>query len=118
MPREVCMRTVLFMLAILLPAQSFADFTCNTQVRDVLVYADGSVNVRHSGRNDFTYICNLQTPRLGVGASTCAMWTSLLLNVKKNGGTAQFWYLGTGSCATLPTYVNSPAPHYVGDATP
>jgi hypothetical protein len=112
------MRTLLCILLVLIPSQSFAYYQCNVQVRDVLVYGDGSVNVRHTGRNDFTYVCNLQAVRLGVGVSTCAMWTSLLLNVKKNNSTAQFYFDGTGSCAALPTYTSAPAPLYIGDITP
>jgi hypothetical protein len=35
--------------------------------------------------------------------------------MKKNNGTARFYFDGTGSCATLPTYWRSPAPAYIGD---
>lgn len=99
----------------LLPLACLADFQCNVKLRDVLVYGDGSVNVRHTGLNDFTFICNLKTERLGVDTATCAMWTSMVLALKKNGNTAQFYYSGNGSCATLLTYANSPAPRYIGD---
>lgn len=99
----------------LLPLAALADFQCNVQVRNVLVYSDGSVNVYHTGRSDYTYICNLKTERLGVDTATCAIWTSMVLALKKNANTAQFYYAGSGSCATLPTYTFSPAPVYVGD---
>jgi len=102
----------------LLPLTCFADFQCNVQVRYVLVYADGSVNVFHTGRNDYTYICNLQEARLGVDTTTCAMWTAMVLALKKNANTAQFHYVGSGSCATLTTYSSSPAPLYIGDIIP
>jgi hypothetical protein len=99
----------------LLPLACLADFQCNAQVRNVLVYSDGSVNVYHTGRNDYTYICNLKEERLGVDTATCAIWTSMVLSLKKTANTAQFYYAGSGSCATLPTYTASPAPKYIGD---
>ena len=97
-----------------LPMSAFANFSCSAVPEIVLVYGDGSVNVFHSGRNDYTYVCNLASPRLGVDPVTCAMWTSLLLAAKKNNQAVQFYYPGTGSCATLPVYSNSPAPTYIG----
>ena len=99
----------------LLPLACLADFQCNVQVRHVLVYSDGSVNIFHTGRNDYTYICNLKDERLGIDTTTCALWTAMVLALKKNGNTAQFYYAGSGSCGTLPTYTSSPAPKYIGD---
>jgi|SRR5687767_6538293 hypothetical protein len=108
----------------LLPLACLADFQCNGTVRDVLVYGDGSVNVRHAGlirpnnTTFFTFVCNLKTEWRGVDTATCAMWTSMLLALKTNGNTAQFYYLGTGSCANLPEYDLAPAPRYIGNVTP
>lgn len=45
-------------------------FECKVNLQNVLVYRDGSVNVRHTGRSDFTYICNLNSPRQGVAITT------------------------------------------------
>lgn len=99
----------------LLPLTASAGFQCDVQVSNVLVYANGTVGVKHSGVNDFIFVCNLHTERYGVTTATCAMWTSLLLNVKENLGKAQFYYQHEGSCGALPFYDDSPAPWYIGD---
>jgi hypothetical protein len=103
---------------IVLPFHARAAFECNVTVKHVLVYADGSVNVLHSGRGDYTVICNMQTNNGNVSEGTCAMWTAMLQAIKKKNGTANFYYPGTGSCSTLPTYWNAPVPVYIGDVTP
>lgn len=100
----------------LLPLTSFASIQCDAKVSHVLVYADGTVGVKHSEVDDFVFICNLKTERLGVSTATCAMWTSLLLNVKENSGTAQFYYQqGTGTCRNLLPYDGALAPWYIGE---
>jgi hypothetical protein len=83
----------------------------------VLIYSNGSVNVKHAGRNDYTVICNLKTERLGVSVTTCAMWASTLFDSKKNNLKMQFYYnshANYDSCAELPIYAASPAPVYIG----
>jgi len=109
------LRISLFTLLLSISTLSEASYSCTIDVAQVLVYGNGTVNVFHQGRGDYTYICNLSTPRLGVSITTCAMWTSMLQNIKKAGGKALFKYSGTGSCATLPTSGNSPAPYFIGD---
>ena len=109
------MKKLLMSIALAsLPMSAFADFSCNAVPTNVLVYGDGSVNVFHAGRNDYTYVCNVSQPRLGVDPVTCAMWTAMLLSAKKDNRMLQFYYPGTGSCSTLPVYSNSPAPTYIG----
>jgi hypothetical protein len=110
-------------IAVIATATSFhahADFYCVVNVQAVLPYYEGSVNVLHSGRGDYTYICNLNSTRtsgLSVEPQTCAMWTALLLQAKRNNTPVTFWYSGSGSCATLATYSNSPVPVYIGPAS-
>jgi hypothetical protein len=111
-------RIVMSVFLVLLPLSAFADYQCNTTLSAVLVYADGNVNILHPVRNDYTYVCNLQTTRLGVDPATCAMWTALMLSAHKDHAPIQLYYPGTGSCATLPVYGNSPAPTYIGKYTP
>ena len=98
----------------LISFQSIATFSCNVDISRVLIYADGNVNVLHTGRGDFTYICNLQTERQGVSVTTCAMWTSMLQNVQSNSTKAIFYFPGTGSCSTIATYGSAPVPVYIG----
>ncbi len=95
-----------------------ADFYCETTVIRALVYADGTVNVLTTARGDYTFVCNVSTPWKGVDVTTCAAWLSVLQSVKRRNGLAILYYTGAGTCATLPTYALSPAPAYIGDATP
>lgn len=99
-----------------LPISALADYGCSTKVTAVLVYGDGSVNMYSVARNDYTYVCNLETPRLGIGITTCALWTAALMEAKKNASNIALYYAGNGSCATLPTYAGAPAPYYLGPA--
>lgn len=109
------MKKILLTLLLAIPLPALAAYSCSTTVNRVLVYSNGNVNINHSGRGDYTIICNLKTPRDGVSITTCAMWTSKLQNIKKNNGVAQFYYGGEGSCEELPTYGSAPTPIYIGD---
>lgn len=95
---------------------SFAAYQCSVQIVQVLVYSSGNVNVLHTGRGDFTVICNLNSNYGEVSPTTCAMWTAMLQSTKKKGGTASFYFNGEGSCATMGTYTSAPVPVYIGDA--
>ncbi len=110
------MRILSFMFFLMfVSSNAAADYFCETTVSRVLIYKDGGVNVLHSGRGDYTVICNLKTEREDVSITTCAMWASMLQNIKKNNGKAIFYCAGTGSCNNLPTYADAPAPIYIGD---
>ncbi|MDX1303037.1 hypothetical protein [Photobacterium sp.] len=108
------MRKLFVVLSLLMSTHSYAAFNCTVDVNRVLVYKDGSINILHNGRNDYTNICNLNDGWKGVDTVTCAMWTSMLQNVQNNNKKAIFYYDGTGSCSTLNTYGSSPAPVYIG----
>lgn len=108
-------RFMVFLLTSLLPMYSFAAFECNVQILRVLIYSDGAVNIIHSGRNDYTLLCNLNSSYGNVSPTTCAMWTATLQSIKKKGGTAIFYFDGEGTCATLKTYGDAPIPRYIGD---
>lgn len=105
----------LFMLLVSISTLSEASFNCTVGISKVLVYGNGVVSVYHQGRNHYTTICNLSEARQNVSITTCAMWTSMLQNIKKEGGKATFYYPGTGTCSALPTYGSSPAPVYIGN---
>jgi len=112
---KIALYVIFFMF---LCASVEAAVQCGVTINRVLVYKDGSVNVIHSGRGDYTYICNLNSTWKGVGVTTCAMWTSMLIKKKENGGTTQFYYADSpdyDSCGNLPTYAASPSPIYIGD---
>ncbi len=110
MSLKICIISSLFLMSSMCQAA----YQCDVTVLRVLVYNSGDVNILHSGRGDYTNICNLKSERQGVGITTCAMWTSMLQSIKKQGGKAAFYFSGDGSCSTLPTYSASPAPVYIG----
>lgn len=111
-------RLLALLLIALLPGYSFAAFECNAQVLRVLIYADGAVNILHSGRGDYTVVCNLNSTYGTVSPTTCAMWTAMLQVIKKKNGTAAFYFPGDGACATMATYGSAPVPTYIGDISP
>jgi hypothetical protein len=102
----------------MLPLNAKAAFECNVKIVNVLVYGNGSVNVLHSGRQDYTVVCNLDSAIGGVSPTTCALWTAMLQAIKKKNGTAEFFFWGNESCATMGTYGAAPIPVYIGDVTP
>lgn len=110
-------RLILLATCLFASQQAAAVYSCSVNVINVLVYADGSLNVLHSGRGDYTVVCNLNTERQGVSPTTCAVWFGLLEAIKKKNGLADIYFNGDGSCSTLPTYGSAPAPVYIGDVT-
>ncbi|PKF80342.1 hypothetical protein CW749_07180 [Vibrio sp. vnigr-6D03] len=108
------MKKLLLLLSLVVSTNAFAAFNCEVTVNRVLVYGNGSVNILHSGRNDFTYICNTKGTWKGIDTVTCSLWVGMLQNIQNNAKKAIFYYGGQGTCATLPTYGNTPAPVYIG----
>ena len=88
---------IAIVMLISMSSSCYAAFHCTVNLKAVLMYANGAVNINHGGRNNYTIICNLKQERLGVSLSTCALWTSTLLNLKKDGRKAIFYYNTTSS---------------------
>ena len=107
-------RLMAVVVAAALPMQAYA-FDCDVKINQLLVYQDGTVNVNHTGRNGFTVLCNLNVSYKNVAPTTCAMWTAMLMGVKKRNATVNFYFGGEGSCAALPTYEAAPVPVYIGE---
>ncbi len=95
-----------------------ASVSCVGKVNKILIYGKGTVRVFPSWRNNWVQICNLSEEKEGVSITTCAMWASMLQNIKENGGDAVFYYApeddSFDSCSTVPLNNNSPAPVYIG----
>jgi hypothetical protein len=105
------------MVSALISVNAWADYSCLVNVLSVLPYSTGVVNVLHTGRGDYTVVCSLTadyTSGQTVKPETCAMWTAILLQAKKNNTKVNFYFPGTGSCETLPVYGASPVPIYIG----
>jgi uncharacterized protein (DUF39 family) len=108
------MKKIIFLMSMLVSYAAQGAYHCNASINKVLLYANGNVNVNHSGRNNYTIICSLKQEYKGVSVATCAMWASLLDDIKKDNGQAIFYYGGEGQCSSLPTYGSAPAPVYIG----
>ena len=111
------MRVVIMLVGLMSIGAQAGSFVCRTNIDNVLLYGSGAVNVRHEGRGDYTYICNLNSDWKGVSVTTCAMWASLLINAHENDKRVVFYYRQTDEydrCAELPTYSGAPAPVYIG----
>lgn len=116
---RVCRGVVLTIATCAYAATAAADYSCRVSVSGVLQYYEGSINVLHSGRGDWTMVCNMNAPRtngLTVLPTTCANWFVVLLRAKKNNQLVDFWFPGTGSCATIGTYGDAPVPIYIGES--
>ena len=68
-----------------------ADIQCRGTVKDVLVYANGQVNVYTSYRNNYTVMCNLKND-IGVSPQACKGMLSTLLTAQSIGKTIQTYY--------------------------
>ena len=117
--RVLSLPVTLFVSA--LPAQARADvLECRSSLHGVLVYAQGWVNVlpvTDGQSGTWSFICNLDGNWKGVSATTCAKWTELLMQLKRDDRQADFYYYsvppGT-TCSTLPSYGNSIPPTFIG----
>lgn len=95
-----------------------AQVDCVGKVKHLLVYANGTVNVLNSFRNDFTVVCNLNSNHGAVTPTVCASWVALLAHIKKKDGLAVHYYPAGTVCSAVPTYADAPVPGYIGDLTP
>ncbi|MEM9102340.1 MAG: hypothetical protein AAGB12_08445 [Pseudomonadota bacterium] len=107
-------KSLAIIFCLLFSSNLLAKFQCSVTLKHIIVYDNGNVSVYHTGRNLWTFICNLNGEWKNVNTVTCAMWTSMLQNIQQNNQEALFYYSGEGSCATLPTYGDAPAPSYIG----
>ena len=108
------MKRLFYWILIVFSVNVFADYNCEVTINRVLVYGNGDVNILHTGRNDYTFICNTKGTWKGIDTVTCALWVSMLQNIQNNSKRAIFYYSGDGMCSTLSTYGNAPAPTYIG----
>ena len=97
----------------LLCATARADITCSGTLGGVILYADGSVMIDASWRNDWTMICNTQNGIGGVDTPTCLAWYGAAVKSSQGHVSVGTYYSGdTYTCANLPTYHNTPPPVY------
>ena len=103
-------------LAALASFQAAADLNCNGKVGDVLLYSDGTVNIRSDWRGDFTYICSTSGSWApNITTEVCLAWYATLVKAQASGLRVSVYYGGNpGTCSTLPSYSASPTPIYIG----
>jgi len=102
--------------AALLPTLSAADTICGPAIiTRSLTYNSGAVAIFAPWRSDFIQICNLTSDWKGISTQLCFAWFAKINNAVIQGKSIQIYYYGYNSpwCATMPTYINSPAPGYI-----
>jgi hypothetical protein len=90
-----------------------ADTYCSGSSLEHLVLNEGTLAIRSSWRNDWTYLCNMQAPWKGVAVESCYSWFAMVASAKVHNKQIGVYYVGDVTCATIGTYGNAPAPHYV-----
>ncbi|MFW7523988.1 hypothetical protein ACODM8_07595 [Vibrio ostreicida] len=109
------MKKILLLTAILFSTPSMADITCYGNVKNILQYASGNINVYTSYRNDYTVMCNIDKHWKGVSPEACQGMLSVLLTAQSTGKTILAYYHGDQyTCTNLPHYGSAPGPVYVG----
>lgn len=103
-----------FSYGMLLSGAARADISCTGTVSEVILYADGTVMIQGSWRNDLTMICNTQNNFGGIDTSTCLAWYGAAVKASQSHVTVGTYYTGsTYTCANLPVYGSSPPPVYL-----
>ncbi|MER2498452.1 hypothetical protein ABS858_20455 [Vibrio neptunius] len=109
------MKKILWLTGILFSTSSLADISCNGNVKHILQYANGDVNVVTSYRNTYTVMCNIDKHWKGVSPESCQGMLSVLLTAQSTGRNIGVYYSGDQyTCENLPTYGATPGPVYVG----
>ncbi|MDE1243543.1 hypothetical protein [Vibrio aestuarianus] len=110
------MKKLLLVLLLASPS-SMADIQCSGEVKNVLQYANGSINVFTSYRGDYTVMCSVKDHWKGVSPESCKGMLSVLLTAQSTGKRIATYYSGNQyTCQTLPHYGSAPGPVYVGIA--
>lgn len=86
---------------------------CQTQVSNLFIEANGSVQLTAAVRADYLQICNITTTWKGVLPTTCASWVGLMRSAVARSANVILFYDNVPSCSTIPSYANAPAPGYV-----
>jgi len=93
-------------------ATARADISCSGP-GGVILYADGTVMIDASWRNDWTMICNTQN---GFGVSTpprARLYGAAVKSSQSHVNVATYYSGDTYMCANIPTYHSAPPPVYL-----
>lgn len=88
---------------------------CEGSVGGLYVTNTGDVVFNGSYHTNYTQVCNLHGSWQGITTETCYAWYSQLLAARTHSQNVLLNYQTTATytCASLPTYQDSPAPGYV-----
>jgi hypothetical protein len=104
---------IVALMASVFATPASAAIWCSGTIGHATLFGNGEVHIQASWRGDDTQICNLSAPWKGVPPEVCAGWMAKLDSAVTFGRTILIMYDTNGTCATLPTYGNAPAPYYV-----
>ncbi len=106
---------IILSLSFLVGSQTHAAIDCRGLVDYVLLYADGTVNVRGAWRGDFTVLCNTSTNWGDIAPEICLSWYATATKAAADGKQLTVYYeTNSSTCGDLPTYGASLVPFYVG----
>lgn len=109
------MKKILFVVGLIFSTNVFANISCIGEVKNVLQYANGTVNVYTSYRGNYTVMCSVKDHWKGVSPESCKGMLSILLTAQSTGKKIATYYSGDQyTCQTLPHYGSAPGPVYVG----
>ena len=101
------------MLLVFTTTSSAADRWCTGKLNEALVYADGTLMVLSTWRNDWTVLCSVKDNRFNIDTVTCSLWASYAMKAVESQLPVVVVYKDiTQECNALPTYQNSLAPGY------
>lgn len=104
---------VAFFGALLLGSSgSFAGQWCGGTINNSYTDNGGNVFILGSWRGEWTRICSLNTTLNDITPTTCKAWFSTAQTAIVTGKTVTMYY-DVASCATIPSYNDSPKPTYL-----
>jgi hypothetical protein len=112
-PKPVSHLAVACLLFISASSAARADVYCTGNILDHLVFNEGTLMIRGSWRNDWTYLCSMQTPWKGVATEACFTWFGLLTAARTHNKSIGIYYSGDTPCSALANHGGAPAPLYV-----
>ena len=102
-----------FFLLLVSTSSLSAGQWCHGKVERVYVDKSGSVYIFGNWRQDYTQICNVNSPWKGVSLELCKTWFSLAVTAKVSAGNVIVQYGDVAACNSIPHYSNAPSPNYV-----
>ena len=102
-----------FCLAVTSLPGHAADRWCAGKINEALIYADGTLMVLSTWRNDWTVLCNVKGAIHNIDTVTCSLWAAYAQKAVESQLPVVVQYNNiTPECSALPTYGGSPAPAY------